>query len=69
MTAETGALREPNLVVIGAQKAGTTSLYHCLNSHSQIFMSSPIKEPGYFMGPGFVVILFRRINKPVYSRE
>jgi len=37
----------PNFLVIGAQKAGTTSLYHYLDQHPQIFMS-PVKEPGFF---------------------
>ena len=33
--------------MIGAAKAGTTSLYHYLGQHPQIFMS-PIKEPRFF---------------------
>lgn len=37
----------PNFLLIGAQKAGTTSLYHYLHQHPQIFMS-PVKEPGFF---------------------
>lgn len=37
----------PNLFIIGAAKAGTTSLYEYLNAHSQVFMS-PVKEPHYF---------------------
>jgi Sulfotransferase family len=37
----------PNFFVIGAGKAGTTSLYHYLQQHPQIYMS-PLKEPGYF---------------------
>jgi hypothetical protein len=37
----------PNFLVIGAQKAGTTSLYHYLAQHPQIYMS-PIKEPCFF---------------------
>lgn len=40
----------PNLVVIGAQRSGTTSLYHYLKSHPGIFMSTPLKEPGFFIG-------------------
>jgi hypothetical protein len=60
---------EPNLVIIGAQKSGTTSIYHYLNAHPEIFMSSPIKEPGYFMKTEFILSLFRRINHPVASRE
>jgi hypothetical protein len=37
----------PNFFIIGAHKAGTTSLYHYLNQHPQIYMS-PIKEPFFF---------------------
>jgi hypothetical protein len=37
----------PNFLVIGAAKAGTTSLYHYLRAHPDIYMS-PIKEPRYF---------------------
>jgi hypothetical protein len=37
----------PNFFIIGAQKAGTTSLYHYLNQHPQVYMS-PIKEPFFF---------------------
>jgi hypothetical protein len=33
--------------LIGAQKAGTTTLYHILRRHPEIFMS-PVKEPNYF---------------------
>jgi hypothetical protein len=41
----------PNFLIIGAQKAGTTSLYHCLGQHPQIYMS-PIKEPNFFAAEG-----------------
>ena len=33
--------------IVGAPKAGTTSLYHYLNEHPKIIMSS-VKEPNYF---------------------
>jgi len=38
---------EPNFFIVGAGKAGTTSLYHYLRQHPQVYMS-PIKEPCYF---------------------
>jgi hypothetical protein len=38
---------KPNFFLVGAAKAGTTSLYHYLRSHPQIFLC-PIKEPNYF---------------------
>jgi hypothetical protein len=37
----------PNFFIIGVQKAGTTSLYHYLDQHPQIYMS-PVKEPFFF---------------------
>ena len=37
----------PNFLVIGAMKAGTTSLYHYLREHPQVFMPS-VKELDYF---------------------
>ena len=53
----------PNFLILGAAKAGTTSLYHYLNEHPDAFMS-PIKETNYFCWqelPGRVT--------PVRSRE
>ena len=37
----------PNFLIIGAGRSGTTSLYHYLRQHPQIFMS-PIKETSFF---------------------
>jgi hypothetical protein len=37
----------PNFIVIGAMKAGTTSLFHYLQSHPQVYMS-PLKEVDFF---------------------
>src|ERR1700761_4886436 len=37
----------PNFFVVGAPKAGTTSLYNYLDQHPQIYMS-PVKEPCFF---------------------
>lgn len=37
----------PNFLIIGAAKAGTTSLYHYLRQHPDVFMS-PIKETNWF---------------------
>jgi len=37
----------PNFFIVGVQKAGTTSLYHYLNQHPQVYMS-PRKEPFFF---------------------
>lgn len=59
----------PNLAIIGAQKSGTTSLYHYLAGHPDIFMSSPVKEPAYYMSEVYVRRLFRRRVRRVRSRE
>ena len=37
----------PNFLIIGVQKAGTTSIYNYLNEHPQIYMS-PVKETNFF---------------------
>lgn len=37
----------PNLFIVGAAKAGTTSLYNYLKNHDDIFLC-PIKEPNFF---------------------
>lgn len=37
----------PNFFILGAAKSGTTSLYHYLKGHPQIYMS-PVKEPEFF---------------------
>jgi len=41
------SLKLPNFFIVGAPKAGTTSLYAYLDQHAQVYMS-PIKEPNYF---------------------
>lgn len=42
-----GRMSLPNLIVVGAMKAGTTSLHHYLDRHPQIWMS-PEKEVNFF---------------------
>lgn len=37
----------PNFLIVGAAKSGTTSLYHYLKQHPEVFFPS-IKEPDYF---------------------
>ncbi|HTF43103.1 MAG TPA: sulfotransferase [Terriglobales bacterium] len=39
--------RLPNFFIVGAPKAGTTSLYHYLDQHPQVYMST-VKEPHFF---------------------
>jgi hypothetical protein len=40
----------PTFFIIGAPKAGTTSLHHYLDQHPQVQMSA-VKEPRFFAGP------------------
>lgn len=37
----------PNFLVVGAAKCGSTSLYHYLRQHPDVYMS-PLKEPNHF---------------------
>jgi hypothetical protein len=37
----------PNFFIVGAAKSGTTTLYHYLSQHPDIYMS-PVKETNYF---------------------
>ncbi len=46
-----GAMTEPNFIIIGVPKSGTTSLYHYCRQHPQIFMSR-LKEPRFFIYDG-----------------
>ena len=39
--------RKPDFIIVGAPKCGTTSMYHYLCQHDQIFMPD-YKEPHYF---------------------
>jgi len=41
----------PNFLIVGAPRAGTTSLWHYLESHPQVYMS-PVKEPKFFAFEG-----------------
>jgi hypothetical protein len=42
------AQTQPNFLIAGAGKAGTTSLHQYLAQHPDIFMS-PFKEPNFFV--------------------
>jgi Sulfotransferase domain len=41
-------VRWPNFFVVGAPRCGTTSMWHYLRQHPEIFMS-PVKEPHFFV--------------------
>lgn len=41
-------MNKPNFLIVGGAKCGSTSLYHYLNQHPEVFM--PVnKEPNYFV--------------------
>ena len=40
--------KKPNFLIVGAAKSGTTTLYHLLKQHSDIFMPE-VKEPLYYI--------------------
>lgn len=59
--------RLPNFILAGAGESGTTSLYHYLKQHPQVYMS-PIKEPNFFAAadimslPGFKPMEEQRLS-------
>ncbi len=61
-------MKLPNFLILGAQKAGTTSLYQYLGQHPQVYMS-PIKEPNYFSFGGLTDsqrgVISRRVIEPL----
>ena len=40
--------RLPNFLIVGASRCGTTSIYHYLKEHPDVFMSR-VKEPSFFL--------------------
>jgi hypothetical protein len=60
-------MKQPNFFLVGAPKAGTTSLYAYLDQHPQVYMS-PLKEPNFFadeLRPGN----FSASERPRIARE
>lgn len=55
----------PNFFIVGAPKAGTTSLYQYLKNHPDVFMS-PIKEPNFFSQVS--INIFKIENKEEYLK-
>ncbi len=41
-------MNQPNFLIVGASKSGTTSLWHYLNEHPDIYLPKP-KEPLFFI--------------------
>ena len=59
---------KPNLFIVGAARCGTTSLYHYLSQHDDIFFS-PKKEPRHFQWDYFKHNWYNNIKKKSYSKE
>ncbi|MEM9074584.1 MAG: sulfotransferase [Myxococcota bacterium] len=57
----------PTFFVIGAPKAGTTSLYEYLRQHPDVFMSA-VKEPGFLRCPPDVVSGAKTATQRVHVR-
>src|SRR5437764_1215297 len=43
-----GAIREPNFFIVGAARSGTTSLWHSLRQHPDVFMPLQQQQPHFF---------------------
>ena len=57
---------KPNFLIVGAAKSGTTSLYHYLRQHPDIFMPE-WKELSLFIGDPYGPL--HRVKKPAYYRK
>ena len=61
----------PNFFLVGAAKAGTTSIWQYLQGHPEIFMSDTAKEPHYFLWAeeqnSFDLGDWQRVEKPYHS--
>jgi len=55
---------KPNFLIVGAAKSGTTSLYHYLNQHSQVFMPE-FKEPQFFVSK----LVHNKVYKCIENEE
>jgi Sulfotransferase family len=58
----------PNFLIIGAIKSGTTSLYHYLRQHPDVFMS-PVKETWYYWKEGEAEGRVRIRTRQEYERQ
>jgi hypothetical protein len=58
----------PDIIVIGAPRSGTTSLYNYLNEHPQVYMS-PLKETRFFAYEGRTVDYRGPTDEHAYNRD
>lgn len=59
----------PNVVLIGSQKCGTTSLAHYLSGHPDIHVTCPQKEPAYYIFKEWAREYWRSRVKKIKSRR
>ncbi len=68
-------IKLPSFLIIGAQKAGTTSLHHTLDVHPKIFMSKPKElyffdvEANYERGVKWYASFFKDWTKEIVAGE
>lgn len=58
----------PTFIILGASKSGTSSLYHYLAQHPDVFMSD-VKEPNYFALAEAELVLAGPGDKEWYERS
>lgn len=58
----------PNLFIVGAPRSGTTSLYHYLRQHDNIFFSAK-KEPRHFQWDYYKHDWYKNIKNNSYSKK
>ena len=54
-------MKLPNFLIVGAAKSGTTSLFHYLKQHPEVFMPS-FKEPQYLVASKVRGRVFKNIS-------
>ncbi len=59
---------QPNFFIVGTPKSGTTSLFHYLDEHPEVFMCSK-KEPNYFSYQDIVQQNLYYVEKGIGNKE
>lgn len=57
-----------HLVIIGAQRSGTTYLYRVLNDHPSVHMARPVRpEPKFFLNKDNIAITYQNYHRKYFS--
>jgi len=59
----------PNVLLLGAQKCGTSSLAYYLSLHPDIHASAPVKEPGFYLFDEWSRDYWKRFGKNYRNRN